>query len=64
MSNDDIKSLSFESASKELQLIINKIESGDVSLEDLSASVKRGKLLHAHCEKLLLEIKKEIQDSE
>ena len=41
MSNDDIKSLSFESASKELQLIINKIESGDVSLEDLSASVKR-----------------------
>jgi len=49
----DIKKLSFEVALKELEGIIQKLESGEVALEESITLYERGAALKAHCEATL-----------
>lgn len=46
----DIAALSFEAAMGELETIVRRLESGDVSLEESVALYERGHSLRAHCE--------------
>ena len=46
----EIKTLSFEQALKQLEEIVQKLEKGQVDLEDSIAIYERGTALKAHCE--------------
>ncbi|HJS13130.1 Exodeoxyribonuclease 7 small subunit [Sphingopyxis sp. LC81] len=46
----DIASLSFEAAMGELETIVRRLESGDVSLEESVTLYERGHALRGHCE--------------
>jgi exodeoxyribonuclease VII small subunit len=46
----EIKDLSFEQALKQLEEIVQKLEKGQVDLEDSIAIYERGTALKAHCE--------------
>jgi exodeoxyribonuclease VII small subunit len=50
---DDIESLSFEAALKELEAIVSRLEQGEVDLEDSIAFYERGQVLKAHCDRKL-----------
>lgn len=57
---NDIKGLSFEQALSELEEIVEKLEQGDIDLEDSIDIYERGNLLKAHCEKKLESAKMKI----
>lgn len=48
-----VDQLSFETALKELEEIVSRLEQGEVDLEDSIALYERGQGLKAHCEKKL-----------
>jgi exodeoxyribonuclease VII small subunit len=48
-----IETLNFETALKELEEIVSRLEQGEVDLEDSIALYERGQALKAHCEKKL-----------
>lgn len=48
--NTPVDQLSFESALKELEDIVGRLEQGEVDLEDSIALYERGQALKAHCE--------------
>ncbi len=48
-----VEQMSFESALKELEQIVARLEQGEVDLEDSIALYERGQALKAHCEKKL-----------
>jgi exodeoxyribonuclease VII small subunit len=45
-----IETMSFESALKELESIVSRLEQGEVDLEDSIALYERGQALKSHCE--------------
>jgi len=47
---DDIASMSFEDAMAELEDIVDRLEAGNVALDDSIALYGRGAALKAHCE--------------
>ena len=49
----DIKKLSFEEALSELEGIVERLERGDIDLEDSISIYERGVALKAHCESKL-----------
>ena len=49
----DVAGLSFEKALGELEAIVQKLEGGNVPLEDSIAIYERGEALKTHCEALL-----------
>ncbi len=49
----DIATLPFEVAIKELEAIVDKLEKGQVALEESIAIYERGEALKAHCDALL-----------
>ena len=49
----DIQRLSFESALAELESIVQRLERGDVALEESVAIYERGEALKRRCEELL-----------
>jgi exodeoxyribonuclease VII small subunit len=51
--NADIAKLSFEKALAELEQIVQKLERGDVPLEESVAIYERGESLKRRCEELL-----------
>ena len=51
--NTDVKKLSFEKALAELEQIVQKLERGDVALEESVAIYERGEVLKRRCEELL-----------
>jgi len=51
--NADIKTMSFEAALKELEIIVDRLEKGDVELEASIVIYERGEALRAHCDGLL-----------
>ena len=51
--NDDIKSLSYETALEQLEALIARLESGALTLEESLALYARGQRLSAHCQALL-----------
>ncbi|MEM0907342.1 MAG: exodeoxyribonuclease VII small subunit [Pseudomonadota bacterium] len=48
-----VEGLSFEAAMGELEAIVDKLERGDVSLEESIAFYERGEALKARCDALL-----------
>jgi len=50
---DDIGKLSFEQAIKELTGIVEKIEQGDIALQDSLQQYERGMALIKHCQTIL-----------
>ena len=52
-SDKAIEELSFEVALKELEVIVSRLEQGEVDLEDSIALYERGQTLKSHCEKKL-----------
>lgn len=57
----DVASLSFESALKELEAIVGKLERGDVALEESIAIYERGEALKRRCETLLREAEERVE---
>jgi len=51
--NADVKTLSFEKALAELEQIVQKLERGDVPLEESVTIYERGEALKRRCEELL-----------
>ena len=51
--NADVKALPFEKALAELESIVQKLERGDVPLEESVAIYERGEVLKRRCEELL-----------
>jgi exodeoxyribonuclease VII small subunit len=49
----DVSGLSFEKALAELETIVQRLEKGDVPLEESIAIYARGEALKAHCDGLL-----------
>ena len=49
----DVKKLSFEKALAELEQIVQKLERGDVALEESVTIYERGEALKRRCEELL-----------
>ena len=49
----DLAGLPFEAAMKELEAIVERLEKGQVSLEESIAIYERGEALKAHCDALL-----------
>ena len=49
----EISALPFEAAMKELEAIVEKLERGQVALEESIAIYERGEALKAHCDRLL-----------
>jgi exodeoxyribonuclease VII small subunit len=52
-SDNDIAGLKFEAALAELETIVQKLEAGQVDLEESIAIYERGEKLKAHCSALL-----------
>ena len=52
-SNTDVKTLTFEKALAELEQIVQKLERGDVPLEESVTIYERGESLKRRCEELL-----------
>ncbi|HUO92103.1 MAG TPA: exodeoxyribonuclease VII small subunit [Rhizomicrobium sp.] len=48
-----IEEMNFESALRELESIVGRLEQGEVDLEDSIALYERGQALKAHCDKKL-----------
>ncbi len=46
----DVAAMSFEDAMAELETIVDRLEAGDVALDDSIALYGRGAALKAHCE--------------
>lgn len=57
----DIKKLSFEEALSALEDIVQQLEGGEVSLEDLIAIYARGTQLKLHCEEKLRAAQEKIE---
>ena len=49
----DIRAMSFETALKELETIVGRLEKGDVALEESITIYERGEALKEHCDRLL-----------
>jgi exodeoxyribonuclease VII small subunit len=57
----DIAAMSFETALKELEDIVARLEQGRISLEESISIYERGEHLKAHCEKLLKDAEARIE---
>lgn len=58
---DDVESLSFEDAMRELEDIVRRLEGGQAKLEEAMESYARGTALRAHCERKLAEAESRVQ---
>lgn len=56
----DTSALSYEQAVEELESLVEKMESGALSLEDSLAAYKRGAELVAHCRKVLSDVQQQV----
>jgi exodeoxyribonuclease VII small subunit len=57
----EIAALSFEDALNELEGIVQKLERGQVKLDDAISSYERGAQLKKHCEQKLAEAKMKVE---
>jgi exodeoxyribonuclease VII small subunit len=51
--NNEVGALSFEAALAELEKIVERLEQGNVALEESITQYERGERLREHCQKLL-----------
>ncbi len=59
--NADVDGLAFEKALAELEVIVQKLERGDVALEESVAIYERGQALKRRCEALLAEAERRVE---
>ena len=59
--NPESKNIKFEDALKRLEKIVEKLEAGDVPLEDSLALYEEGIALFRHCSSKLEEAKKKVE---
>ncbi|MEM8798440.1 MAG: exodeoxyribonuclease VII small subunit [Pseudomonadota bacterium] len=59
--SDDIVELSFEDALGRLEAIVNKLETGETTLDESIADYETGKALQRHCEQKLAEAKSRVE---
>jgi exodeoxyribonuclease VII small subunit len=57
----DIKEMTFERALKELEVIVSRLERGDVELEESIAIYERGEALRDHCDRLLRQAEAKVE---
>jgi len=60
MNDRPVAEMSFEDAMKELETVVNRLESGDVPLEDSIKLYERGAALKEHCQKKLAEAEEKV----
>jgi exodeoxyribonuclease VII small subunit len=60
MTDKPVATLSFEEAMKALEEVVNRLEAGDVALEDSIKLYERGAELKAHCQKKLAEAEEKV----
>jgi exodeoxyribonuclease VII small subunit len=60
-SNDDIPTMSFETALKELETIVGRLEKGETPLAESIAIYERGEALKGRCEALLKQAEMRIE---
>ena len=58
---NDIATMSFEEAMKELEATVGKLETGEATLEESIALYERGAALRAHCEARLREAEERVE---
>ena len=61
MSNIELEKLTFEEAMKELELLVDSLDKGDISLDKAIAAYDRGSQLKDHCQKKLNEAKMKVE---
>jgi exodeoxyribonuclease VII small subunit len=62
MSEDKpIGEMSFEEAIREFETVVQKLDQGDVPLEDSISLYKRGAALRAHCEAKLRQAEEQVE---
>ena len=61
MSNIKLEKLTFEEAMKELELLVDSLDKGDISLDEAIAAYDRGSQLKDHCQKKLNEAKMKVE---
>ena len=59
--NADVPQLAFEKALAELESIVQKLERGDVALEESVAIYERGEALKRRCEELLRQAEAKVE---
>ena len=59
--NDEIEAMAFEAALAELETIVQKLEAGQVSLEESISIYERGEKLKAHCDTKLKQAEARIE---
>lgn len=57
----DIKEMTFERALKELEVIVGRLERGDVELEESITIYERGEALKDHCDRLLKQAEAKVE---
>ena len=60
MTDKSVADMSFEEAMKSLEEVVNRLEAGDVPLEDSIKLYERGAELKAHCQKKLAEAEEKV----
>ena len=58
---NNLENMTFEEALEELELIVNKLEAGEVTLEDAIEAYERGSKLKDQCQKRLNEAKMKVE---
>ena len=61
MTLPDIATMSFEQAMKELEDIVRRLESGQVTLDEAVTAYERGAALKRHCESKLQEARTKVE---
>ena len=60
MSDNSVNEMNFEDAMKALEDVVNRLEAGDVPLEESIKLYERGAELKAHCRKKLSEAEEKV----
>ena len=61
MSNIELEKLTFEEAMKKLELLVDSLDKGDVSLDEAIAAYDRGSQLKDYCQKKLLDARMKVE---
>ena len=61
MGNNPLEKMTFEDAMKELENLVDSLDTGDVSLDEAIAAYDRGSQLKDHCQKKLNEAKMKVE---
>ena len=61
MVNDSLEKMTFEEAMKALEILVDSLDKGDVSLDEAIAAYDKGSQLKDYCQKKLNEAKMKVE---